>query len=52
MAHGILPGVVLGTARILRCHSLFSGGEDPIPQKFTIQAITQPYREFSLKKKK
>ncbi|SUO89261.1 membrane protein insertion efficiency factor YidD [Streptococcus uberis] len=33
--HGI-KGVLMGIARILRCHPFVEGGEDPVPDEFTL----------------
>ena len=34
--HGIL-GVVMGVGRILRCHPFVEGGNDPVPDYFTLR---------------
>lgn len=34
--HGI-KGVLMGIARILRCHPFVEGGEDPVPDHFTLK---------------
>lgn len=34
--HGVLKGVTMGTARILRCHPFVKGGIDYVPQKFRV----------------
>ncbi|MGT2807427.1 membrane protein insertion efficiency factor YidD [Streptococcus iniae] len=34
--HG-LKGLLMGIARILRCHPFVEGGEDPVPDKFTLK---------------
>ncbi|MGT2958613.1 membrane protein insertion efficiency factor YidD [Streptococcus bovimastitidis] len=32
-----LKGVLMGTARILRCHPFVEGGEDPVPDHFSLK---------------
>lgn len=45
--HGIFKGTVLGIGRISRCHHLFFlGGYDPVPTKFSCQAIRTPFIIF------
>ncbi|MGT2924642.1 membrane protein insertion efficiency factor YidD [Streptococcus caviae] len=34
--HG-LKGVLMGMARILRCHPFVKGGQDPVPDHFTLR---------------
>lgn len=34
--HGI-KGLLMGLARILRCHPFSEGGEDPVPDFFTLK---------------
>lgn len=34
--HGI-KGLLMGLARILRCHPFAEGGEDPVPDFFTLK---------------
>lgn len=38
--HGI-KGVLMGIARILRCHPFVEGGEDPVPDEFTLRSNPQ-----------
>lgn len=35
--HGAIKGIMMGTARILRCHPYASGGDDPVPDYFTLK---------------
>ena len=35
--HGAGKGVIMGTARILRCHPFVKGGIDYVPLKFTLR---------------
>ena len=32
-----LKGVLMGIARILRCHPFVTGGDDPVPDYFTLR---------------
>ena len=42
--HGIL-GVVMGTARILRCNPFVKGGIDYVPDKFSLKRnAVNPYK--------
>jgi len=34
--HGA-KGVLMGAARILRCHPFVEGGDDPVPDRFTLK---------------
>jgi putative component of membrane protein insertase Oxa1/YidC/SpoIIIJ protein YidD len=34
--HGA-KGVLMGLARIMRCHPLVEGGEDPVPDQFSLK---------------
>ncbi|MGT2681781.1 membrane protein insertion efficiency factor YidD [Streptococcus porci] len=34
--HGV-KGVLMGIARILRCHPFVEGGEDPVPEHFSLR---------------
>lgn len=43
---GLLRGTLLGTARILRCSGLFTGGHDPVPGEFSWRKIRRDYRDF------
>lgn len=47
--HGAIKGVVMGTARILRCHPLVKGGIDYVPSRFSLrknkdETYRGPYR--------
>lgn len=35
--HGVLKGMIMGIARILRCHPFVKGGFDPVPDKFSLR---------------
>lgn len=38
--HG-LKGMLMGIARIARCHPFVAGGEDPVPNKFSLKRSKQ-----------
>ncbi len=42
--HGLIRGFILSAARITRCHSLYDGGEDPVPNQFSWRNIRERYR--------
>jgi uncharacterized protein len=47
MRHGLIKGFILGCSRIFRCAGgLFTGGDDPVPQKFSFRKIGENYRAF------
>ena len=51
MHHGIVKGLILGSARVLRCTNLFfKGGDDPVPEDFSFDYIKESYRKFRLRK--
>jgi uncharacterized protein len=49
--HGILGGGILAVTRISRCAGgLFTGGDDPVPERFSFHDIGVKYRKFRRKK--
>src|SRR5690554_5729546 len=44
--HGVIKGSLLAIGRIGRCHSLFYGGEDEVPDHFSCDAVKTPYTIF------
>ncbi len=45
--HGIVPGTLLGGARILRCTGVFfQPGYDPVPEEPSIKVLADGYRSF------
>lgn len=42
--HGV-KGVLMGLARILRCHPWSETGDDPVPDHFSLKRNHQPYQE-------
>jgi len=44
--HGILKGLLAGFFRIGRCHSMFTGGEDPVPDAIDWKTIKTGYIQF------
>lgn len=35
--HGVIKGILMGSARILRCHPFVKGGYDPVPDHFSLR---------------
>lgn len=35
--HGSFKGILMGMARILRCHPFVKGGYDPVPDHFSLK---------------
>ena len=49
--HGVLAGTVLAVTRIFRCFGgLFTGGEDPVPEKFSFHHVGAMYKQFRRKR--
>jgi putative membrane protein insertion efficiency factor len=46
MKHGILKGFLLGIMRVGRCHSMFTGGDDSVPDEVSWKQIKTDYRAF------
>jgi hypothetical protein len=45
---GILKGFLLGISRLLRCNGwFFKGGDDMVPEFFSLRTLMIPYRTFS-----
>lgn len=42
--HGAVLGLIMGTARILRCNPFVRGGVDPVPDNFTLRRNPHPER--------
>jgi putative component of membrane protein insertase Oxa1/YidC/SpoIIIJ protein YidD len=40
-----LRGGILATWRILRCQPLCEGGDDPVPEHFTLRRCRHPHGE-------
>ena len=50
---GVFKGLIAGLLRIGRCAGgLYTGGEDPVPEKFKIVELFAKYKEFRQKKTK
>ena len=52
MQHGVFKGLLLALARVLRCSALFSGGQDPVPQRFSFAELRNGYRRFQRRKRR
>jgi len=45
--HGVFKGLILSLSRILRCTgTFFTGGKDPVPDKFSFRYISESYKTF------
>lgn len=46
LKHGFLLGLILGITRIFRCNSsMYVGGDDKVPDKFSFKYIRNAYKE-------
>ena len=46
-SHGIIKGTILGFFRITRCvGGLFTGGEDPVPESYSLRDALHLYKVF------
>ena len=53
LKHGVLKGTALGLGRIFRCAGgLYTGGEDPVPEKFSFSYLFGSYKRFWRRRKK
>lgn len=44
---GLVRGLVLGLARVFRCAGgLYTGGDDPVPKRFSFAEVGRGYRRF------
>lgn len=43
--HGAIKGLLMGIARLLRCHPLAPGGIDVVPDHFSLRRNTAPISE-------
>jgi putative membrane protein insertion efficiency factor len=46
MRHGVFRGGAMAIARIFRCWGWFSGGNDPVPERWSWSALREGYRNF------
>jgi putative component of membrane protein insertase Oxa1/YidC/SpoIIIJ protein YidD len=37
---------MLGIMRVGRCHSMFTGGDDPVPEHVSWKQVKHDYRQF------
>lgn len=53
LKHGFFKGLAFGLARLFRCNGwFFTGGDDPVPEKFSWRAIRNGYGVFRSRKRK
>ncbi len=47
MRYGVVKGVLMALARVTRCAGgLFVGGDDPVPERFSLRELGRNYRRF------
>ncbi len=47
LRHGVFLGAFMGILRVARCFGLlFTGGNDAVPERFSVRALFSKYRDF------
>ncbi|KRN25094.1 hypothetical protein FC75_GL001007 [Lacticaseibacillus camelliae DSM 22697 = JCM 13995] len=44
--HGLIKGLIMGVARIIRCNPFVKGGLDPVPDFFTLRRNPDPQKNL------
>lgn len=45
--HGVIKGLIMGIARIIRCNPFIRGGLDPVPDFFTVRRNPDPQKNLA-----